>query len=506
MKDQKFEIKVENKKIGRLQMAVLVRTILPVLLMCIIILIAVMLRTRSSLEEEVYRSLEAVADSVAVAYDEMYPGDYELVGDKVVSLYKGDKELTGDHSYLDSITQSSGMYVTLFYKDTRILTTLKDDKGFRYVRSGVHTSVISEMERKKETLHYKIEIEAGKYYYACYVPLINSDGSLSGMVGVAISAAEVRREEAAASAPVWVITVIGLLVASYVSIQYTSAVVSAVENMHKFLSNMVAGKLNNEMPQEVLKRGDEIGKTGMDIVKMQNAVRILIECDPLTTLYNRRCGDAKMKAVMKKSAESGSHFCVALADIDFFKKVNDTYGHDAGDVVLKYVAGELKNLMAGRGHAVRWGGEEFLLIFEDMRLVASAASIETFIDRIRAAHITSGADDIRITMTVGLVEGDPNRTMEDMVKEADDKLYYGKENGRNQLVVTPGKPQPSYRLLLVEEMDIMNSETVITFSEDFADSENLMRLFSDNALKEIENGEDYVQESTKAEKEETEDE
>ena len=497
---------IENKKIGKLQMAVLLRTILPVLVMCIVILVAVMLNTRSSLEKQVYSSLEAVAVSVAQAYDEMYPGDYVLVGDKIVSLYKGEKELTGDHAYLDSVGESCGMNITLFYKDARILTTLKDKDGVRYIGSGVHTSIISEMERKMMPLKFKTEIEEGKYYYVCYVPLINSDGSLAGMVGTAITAAEVRREETSSSVPIWIITVLGLLTASIISIRYTNSIVSAVKSMHSFLSNMVSGKLSNEMPHDVLTRGDEIGATGEDIVRMQNAVRILVECDPLTTLYNRRCGDAKFKVIQKRSVESGTPFCIAIGDIDFFKKVNDTYGHDAGDVVLKYVAGELKNLMAGRGHAVRWGGEEFLLIFEDMRLVPAAASIETFIDKIRAAHITYGAQDIRVTMTIGLVEGTPDKSMEEMVKEADEKLYYGKQNGRNQLVVTPGEPQPSYRLLLVEEMDMLRSDTVITFSEDFLDSENLMKLLSDNALKDIANGDDFVEDNTQNDGEEESDE
>ena len=77
----------ENKKNDKLQRAVLLRTIIPELIMCAVILITIILCTRSALEEEVYRSLESVAASVATAYDTMYPGDYELVGDKkVVSL------------------------------------------------------------------------------------------------------------------------------------------------------------------------------------------------------------------------------------------------------------------------------------------------------------------------------------------------------------------------------------------------------------------------------------
>lgn len=495
----------ENKKNDKLQRAVLLRTIIPELIMCAVILITVILCTRSALEEEVYRSLESVAASVATAYDTMYPGDYELVGDKkVVSLYKGDKELTGDHAYLDRVRIASGMNVTLFYKDARILTTLKDDKGERYVGSGVHTTVISTMTgtEKPEPLHYKMEIESGKYYYACYVPLFNSDGSFVGMVGTAITAAEVRRKEDLAVAPTLLIVAAGLLAASVISRKYTNNIVSAIEGMHSFLAKMVAGRLSNEMPQEILKRDDEIGAMGQSIIHMQNAVRILVECDPLTTLYNRRCGDAKMKAVQKKALESGEPFCIAIGDIDFFKKVNDTYGHDAGDLVLKHVASELKNLMAGRGHAVRWGGEEFLLIFEDMRLIPVAASIETFLDKIKAARIKYGSQDIRVTMTMGLVEGKADRSMEEMIKEADEKLYYGKQNGRNQLVVTPGEPEPSYRLLLVEEMDMKRSDMVITFSDDLINSQNLMELFTDNALKGIEKGEDFVEENTKSEEEE----
>jgi diguanylate cyclase (GGDEF)-like protein len=322
------------------------------------------------------------------------------------------------------------------------------------------------------------------------------------MVGTAITAAEVRRKEDMAVAPTLLIVAAGLLAASVISRKYTNNIVSAIEGMHSFLAKMVAGRLSNEMPQEILKREDEIGAMGQSIIHMQNAVRILVECDPLTTLYNRRCGDAKMKAVQKKALESGEPFCIAIGDIDFFKKVNDTYGHDAGDLVLKHVASELKNLMAGRGHAVRWGGEEFLLIFEDMRLIPVAASIETFLDKIKAARIKYGSQDIRVTMTMGLVEGKADRSMEEMIKEADEKLYYGKQNGRNQLVVTPGEPEPSYRLLLVEEMDMNRSDMVITFSDDLINSQNLMELFTDNALKGIEKGEDFVAENTKSEEEE----
>ncbi|MBR5422273.1 MAG: diguanylate cyclase [Lachnospiraceae bacterium] len=479
-------MKVEKEKMGKLQLAVLVRTILPMLVMGALIIVVSMIFSRSSLEEESYRSLEAVASSVAEAYELMYPGDYELVtAGSLASLYKGEQELTGDFTYIDAISQSSGMDITLFYKDARILTTLKDENGNRYVGSGVHPAIMRDMENKMNVLTYRTQIGEGHSYYVCYVPLLNSDGSLIGMVGTAITAEEVQRETTVAFRPICIITILGLLIASFISIRYTRSIVTAVDSIHAFLSRMVAGKLSNELPDEVTKRGDEIGEIGGDIVRMQNAVRVLVECDPLTTLYNRRSGDARLKKIMRSARETGEPFCLCIGDIDFFKKVNDTYGHDAGDAVLKHVSKELKETMNGRGFAVRWGGEEFLLIFEDTDLITAGAILEDFLDRIRASKVVHGGQTIKITMTIGLVEGDPSRSAEDMTKEADGKLYFGKEHGRNQLVVTPGEEQPSYRELLAEEEEEENNSTVITFSEEILDSENLMQLMSDLAVEEL---------------------
>ena len=482
-------MRLEKEKISKLQLAVLLRTVLPMLIMGVLIIVVAVFESRSSLEDEVYRSLEAVASSVAAGYDEMYEGDYVLVGDKLLSLYKGETELTGRFEFVDRIKEQSGMDVTLFYQDARILTTLRDSNGSRYVATGVHSNIMRAMESKQTKLHFRTEIDPGHYYYVCYVPLFNSDKSLVGMVGTAISASEVNREAAAASSPIFIITILGLLVASFISIRYTRGIVTAVSDIQVFLSNMVSGKLSNEMPDKVVRRSDEIASVGQDIVHMQNAVRVLVECDPLTKLYNRRSGDAKMKHAQKRSAETGTPFVIAIGDIDFFKKVNDTYGHDAGDLVLKHVAKELKELMNGRGHAVRWGGEEFLLIFENKSLYQAAAALEDFLDRIRAARLNYMDQEIRVTMTVGLVDGSTERRLEDMIKEADEKLYYGKENGRNQLVVTPGQEQPDYRSILERgSEEEAETETVIMFPDDYLDTDNLMQMLSDNAARDMEEG------------------
>ncbi len=484
---KKKKKKKKKQGLSKLQLAVLLRTVLPMLLMGVAVIVAGTLSATSAMEDEVYRSLGAAASSVASAYDQMYPGDYDLKrGNGYVSLFKGDKELTGEFDFPDRILHDSGMDVSLIYEDARILTTLRDEEGSRYVASGVHPNVVREMGEKQRTLNFRTEIQKGEIYYVAYVPLYNSDGSQVGMVGTAVSEKKVKAEEAAASRPIWIITILGMLVASFISIRYTNRIISAIRSMHKFLSRMVMGRLNNEMDESVLKRRDEIGATGESIVRMQNAVRVLVECDPLTTLYNRRSGDAKLKALLRKAAQTGAHFCVALGDIDFFKKVNDTYGHDAGDAVLKFVSAALKDLVNGRGFAVRWGGEEFFLVFEDMDLIHVAAAIENFLEAIRGSVVRHGGQSIRFTMSVGLVEGDTTRDAQDMTKEADEKLYYAKEHGRDQLVVTPGVEQPSYRDLVKQEQESVTNETLIAFSDEILDSENLMQLLSENALKEME--------------------
>ncbi|MBO6208088.1 MAG: diguanylate cyclase [Lachnospiraceae bacterium] len=480
-------MKIENQRIGKLQRAVLIRTILPMLVMCVIIDATAILRAKSSLQGELQRSLYATASAVAESYDEMYPGDYRLVqlGGNYVSLYKGETELTEQFAFLDRLREKSGMHISLFFKDARILTTLQDAQGNRYAGSAINAAVSSQMERKQTTLYYEVEIQ-GELYYACYIPLWNTDGALTGMVATALTSAEIKREAARASRPILLITLLGLLAASFISIRYTSRIVGAIGQIHQFLAGMVGGNLSNTMPDAVLKRRDEIGQTGSDIVRMQNAVRVLVECDPLTTLYNRRYGNAKLRNMQRRSAKTGAPFAIAIADIDFFKKVNDTYGHDAGDEVLKFVAGELKELMGGRGHAIRWGGEEFLLIFEDMQLINAGAALEEFVDRLHGLSVTYGPHTLRVTMTIGLVEGSPKSELEDLIKQADEKLYYGKEHGRDQLVVTMDGAQPCYRMLLVFQQDEKRGDTMITFSDEVLDSENPMQLFAEIAMREAE--------------------
>jgi len=123
-----------------------------------------------------------------------------------------------------------------------------------------------------------------------------------------------------------------------------------------------------------------------------------------------------------------------ICDIDFFKKVNDTYGHNAGDAVLTHVAGIFeKNLRGGEG-LYRWGGEEFIVILPDKGLSGAAEAAEKLRREIEASVCRFEDLEIKITMSFGCTEIDPEKTIEDNISIADEKLYKAKESGRNRVI------------------------------------------------------------------------
>lgn len=422
-----------QKKIGKLQTAVLVRTVVPILLMGIIIVFHASSRYEKMLYEQMQPMLASVAGSVITIYEELYEGDYVLVGDEMVSLYKGEQELTGHHELLDRIKEDAGVELTLFYKDTRILTTLKDSEGARYVATGVNGAIYHDMENAPQISFYNVTID-GKNYYVCYAPILSSDGTLSGMVGVAKDSEQILEAVRKALEPIWMITVLCVLVAAFVSVRYTQGLMNGIHMIREFLEHMTQGELNYPMNPDLIKRKDEIGDTGRSVVSMQKAVRVLVERDPLTSLYNRRYGTAKLKRIQRESETSGMPFVLAIGDIDFFKKVNDTYGHEAGDLVLTSVAKQLKKCTVGRGFVSRWGGEEFLLVLEHCDKEKGREVIRTLMQDINGMKIAYQDVTIRVTMTFGLVEGNLSEDYEELIRLADARLYYGKEHGRNRLI------------------------------------------------------------------------
>jgi len=170
------------------------------------------------------------------------------------------------------------------------------------------------------------------------------------------------------------------------------------------------------------------------IMQYSRKLELLASVDTLTGLQNRRSMLDYLEKLEKNYIKSDISFSIAIADIDFFKNVNDTYGHDTGDYVLTKLSNILQDFMSDKGFVARWGGEEFLFAFN------GSNADDIFVDLSKLKNIIQNEDfqyknnHLAITLTFGLEEYDSTAGLEATIRNADQKLYLGKERGRNCVI------------------------------------------------------------------------
>lgn len=155
--------------------------------------------------------------------------------------------------------------------------------------------------------------------------------------------------------------------------------------------------------------------------------------DPLTGLANRRAGDARLKAVFLEFQHLHQSFAVFFGDIDHFKKVNDTYGHDCGDRILRMVAQTIKHNLRQHDFACRWGGEEFLVIIPNIGQEGMQKIGNKILALVSSASIVENGERLHATLSLGATLAQPQDTLEDMLRRADALMYESKKNGRNRV-------------------------------------------------------------------------
>ena len=171
------------------------------------------------------------------------------------------------------------------------------------------------------------------------------------------------------------------------------------------------------------------------LVTYNRKLKNIASIDPLTGLRNRRSAlEYLQEEVERYGSGEFSALTIAIGDIDFFKRINDTYGHNYGDLVLKTLADLFKHFMKGKGRAARWGGEEFLVIFHNINGDDATEMLSELRHCIHHTDFRLGADVVRLTMTFGVSEYDLRKKAEDTIDDADQKLYRGKESGRDRIV------------------------------------------------------------------------
>jgi len=169
---------------------------------------------------------------------------------------------------------------------------------------------------------------------------------------------------------------------------------------------------------------------------VQQSIEMAIT-DGLTGLYNRRYMESHLGALVEQAAARGKPLTALVLDIDYFKSVNDTHGHDAGDDVLREFAIRLKKSIRGIDLACRYGGEEFVVVMPETDMAVATVVAERIRRRIATDPfaVSDGAKAISVTISIGLSAlNAPSDTAAAIVKRADQALYRAKRDGRNRVV------------------------------------------------------------------------
>ncbi|WP_373034718.1 diguanylate cyclase [Sulfurimonas sp.] len=171
--------------------------------------------------------------------------------------------------------------------------------------------------------------------------------------------------------------------------------------------------------------------TGRDItsrINMEEELKKKATTDSLTGIYNRYYGNEILDIEVDRANRYGSNFAVLMLDIDHFKSVNDTYGHNVGDSVLKKTVEIISLHMRKSDTFIRWGGEEFLII--SVHIDKDKAM--KFAHKLRRSIESYDFDpDLKVTISIGVAISKPDDTKENILKRSDEALYKAKEDGRN---------------------------------------------------------------------------
>lgn len=171
------------------------------------------------------------------------------------------------------------------------------------------------------------------------------------------------------------------------------------------------------------------------VAEQTTELQLLARQDVLTGMANRRAFDEALQLEFSRSKRSGRTLCLALLDIDHFKRVNDNWSHTIGDEVLKRVAQQFKLHCRSVDHLARWGGEEFVMLMPNTDSIAAGEVCERLRLIIQQTDCADIAPGLQLTISIGLSANIGMQQSEQLLQQADKALYQAKHSGRNRLVV-----------------------------------------------------------------------
>ena len=181
---------------------------------------------------------------------------------------------------------------------------------------------------------------------------------------------------------------------------------------------------------------NEVKIRTLELEKTNQKLNYLASHDPLTGVKNRLNLEIELKEVIEKYKKDNIEFCVAIFDIDWFKKINDTYGHDTGDFVLKEVTNVFKGCIKEHDNVYRTGGEEFVVVLTNIDYANTLHKIEAIRDKVEKNIFSFKKIDLTLTVSAGFYHPQIIRVddVTTILKLSDNALYRAKQTGRNKVL------------------------------------------------------------------------
>lgn len=220
--------------------------------------------------------------------------------------------------------------------------------------------------------------------------------------------------------------------------------IKSIEQISEALREVLAQQQHMQRETGDLRAAIEASQKQVETLEMKLvAAREVSFYDSLTQLRNRRYYDQQLPQELLKASLENLPLCLVVADIDHFKRINDKFGHSIGDGVLKLFANLLSNSVKGRDMVVRYGGEEFVLVFPETKLEDALTLIEGIRVKMQAINLTvrkTGQTIGNVTASFGIATFEPGDDQDTLFIRADSLLYQAKKGGRNRIVASPGTP------------------------------------------------------------------
>lgn len=294
---------------------ILILTVLPLVFLAILIGFVCTCSFTKAMLDEVKTGMADQCEMIADIYDRMYPGEFnlEVLDASNYNLYKGSVDITNASQIIDSIHSSYGVEISIFRSDLCVVTTLKDTNGDPLTLTKASPVVVSGVLQTGEEQFYSDVLLNDERYFAYFLPIPGKDDSEPfGMYAIYRLASDVQALVLRSVIPVILLCLVATILVGLISIHYSQKIVSYLQQIQKFMHALSGGKFDVSLSPQVLALEDELGDLAKSGQSMQRSLRLLVECDALTGLFNRRVGGLKLHRAAKRAALHGTVYCVGI--------------------------------------------------------------------------------------------------------------------------------------------------------------------------------------------------